>query len=298
MGRSQLGATLRGALAGLLIAYGLMALSNSNIPSFLSNEERFLEEVPEHEEAAASEEEEEEEVSRTLLEACIVCIIALLIAITILFEEVKEKVEETASRNMKPIIKALFGEMTILGFLSACTFIITKTPFPNQLSERLFGEEELLVEVFEMVHFAIFFIMICFVAQVILLVRESMKSEADWEEMDRQCHRHPPSDADSKELKLFRALAKEFVLERSVKEPFELTEEEYRVPADFQFGRYLSICLGSNMAHVVHVNILSWGFFILLTFAFYELMLLLHNDLVVRAILTKRNFCVYLPPKS
>lgn len=278
--KGTLSASLRGAVVGACLAFGLMTLSNRGSKTVLAANERFLEE--EHHSDGNSE-DGEEEVSRSLLEASIVCIISLLIFITILFEEVKEKIEESADRNMKPVIKALFGEMTILGFLSACTFVITKTPFPGHLSERIFGEEELLVEIFEMVHFSLFFIMVCFVAQVLLLVRQSMRSEAKWEKMDRKC-RSSASVFDSKELTLFRALRTEFILERSLEPPFHPTEESKRVPEDFEFGRYLSICLGKNMAHVVHVSVISWGFFLLLTFGFWELMMMLHNDLVVRRI--------------
>ena len=274
---TQLVATLRGGLLGAGLVYALTTFRG--IP--LQAHTRSLGEAASADDVAGDFSlDQEKEVSRALLEASMVCIVVLLIAITILFEEAKEMLEESSDKNTKPIIKALFGEMTILGFLSACTFIIVKTPFPFRLSEYLFGEPELLVEVFEMVHFTLFFIMVCFVGQVLLLVRQSMKTEKVWEEMDRKC-RNPASESDSNELKLFRALALEFVLERSIEPPFQPAEESQRVPSDFPFGRYMSICLGSNMARGVHVKPLSWGFFVIATLCFYEFMMLLHNDFVV-----------------
>jgi len=218
------------------------------------------------------QEEDEPVVSRTHIETAIVCIIAFLIVVTIAFEDGKEKLEEAANHNMRPILASLFGELTILGFLSACTFLITQTQWPNHLSEQVFGEPHLLVELFEQVHFSVFFIMVSFVLQVLLLVRQSMQTERVWDKMDES----PPTTAEGR---LFHRLHKEFVLERSVEPPFEPSSA--RLPDDFRFGRYLSICLGRNMAHVVHVNMRSWFFFLLVTFLFYELMLVLHNDMMV-----------------
>jgi hypothetical protein len=275
-GDRKLAATLQGVLAGFCLAYFFMKFTSSGRPSPAW---RILHTKDEQQGEVAFE--EEEDINRTRLETSIVCIIAPLILITILFEEAREKIEESANRNAKPIIQSLFGEMTVLGFLSACTFIITKTPLPYKLSKQIFGEDEILVEIFEMVHFSLFFIMVIFVAQVLVLVRESMETEAKWDLLDRK-RRYPATDNDSKEIKLFRALAEEFVLERSVEPPFDPADESSRLTSDFKFGRYLSICLGSDMGHIVHVSILSWVFFLLLTLCFYVLMLLLENDLEVR----------------
>ena len=78
----------------------------------------------------------------------------VLIALTIAFEWGKEYIHESADVHMKEIIDSMFGEMTILGFLSVVTFCITKTGYFEYLSKKLFGaeEEEALLELFEFVH--------------------------------------------------------------------------------------------------------------------------------------------------
>ena len=77
-------------------------------------------------------------------------IIVLLIVLTIIFEIMKEFIVEIASKNLRPIIESLFGEMTVLGFLSIITFLVTKFGYIQTLSAKLFGEleDEALLETF------------------------------------------------------------------------------------------------------------------------------------------------------
>ena len=109
--------------------------------------------------------------------AVIVCVVLLLILLTIAFEVSKEHLEEKANRNMRPIVDKLFGEMTVLGFLSIFTFVITKAGYFKEISEMIFGDDSDLLEIFEFVHFTIFFVMVFFVMQVLILVQEAMQTE-------------------------------------------------------------------------------------------------------------------------
>jgi len=213
-----------------------------------------------------------DEETETSLETAVVCIIVFLIVVTIAFEEGKVQLEKAASPNMRPVLAALFGELTILGFLSACTFVITQTEWPNHVSEQVFHDPHLLVELFEQLHYSVFFIMVAYMLQVLLLVHQSMKTERTWDRMEQRA-------STTAEDNLFSRLRKEFVLERSAEPPFEPSSS--RLPDDFRFGRYLSICLGRNMAHVVDISVASWGFILLVIMLFYELMLAVHYDMLV-----------------
>ena len=122
----------------------------------------------------------------------------MLIVLTIIFEFSKENLEERATRNLRPLVDKLFGEMTVLGFLSVVTFCITKAGWFTILSEELFGEENELLEIFEFVHFTIFFIMISFVLQVLVLVAAAMETEQDWVEMDQAARDSDDSSANQK----------------------------------------------------------------------------------------------------
>lgn len=61
---------------------------------------------------------EEVEVSPTLISIIIFTIITVLVAFTMLFEVLEEKLLHNCEKSLKPIVSSLFGEMTILGFLN------------------------------------------------------------------------------------------------------------------------------------------------------------------------------------
>ena len=130
----------------------------------------------------SEQKEEEEEPNAVVLDSSISTIVLLLIALTLIFEYAKESIEESADRNMGPIIQGLFGELTVLGFLSMVTFCVTKMGVFDTLGARLFGEgeEEELLEIFESVHFMLFFIMVFFVINVLVLMRGSKLQSGKW----------------------------------------------------------------------------------------------------------------------
>ena len=122
-------------------------------------------------------------------EVFVLCIGIGLILLTIAFEEGKEYLEDSVTEDMEPIVEKLFGEMTVLGFLSMVTFLFSEFGFFEFLSVRMFGvadEEEELLEITEVVHFGIFFIMVVFFIQVLVLIRQALKTEALWRQLDRE----------------------------------------------------------------------------------------------------------------
>ena len=127
-------------------------------------------------------EEAEEEENAPVLDSSISTIVLLLIVLTLAFEYGKESIEESADRNMEPIIQGLFGELTVLGFLSMVTFCVTKMGVFDKLGAYLFGEgeEEELLEIFESVHFMLFFIMVFFVINVLVLMHGSKRQSHKW----------------------------------------------------------------------------------------------------------------------
>jgi len=261
------------------------------------------------------------ESSSTAMSTAVMAIVLLLILLTIAFEWIKEKVEETADANMKPILESLFGEMTVLGFVSVFSFIVTKLGFFESLSIKVFGESEReeLVEIFEAVHYSLFFVMVFFVLEVLLLVSDAMHAQGLWLEMNRACtdpeymntlyrkrskeinssfrlkfrrfssyvsflpHFQSKTDELMDELLLFSGLREEFILERSVEPPFDPANSINRAPDDFNFGRYLAICLGDCLAQFVEVELPVWFFFMASTVLFYGLVIAVGNDFVTVA---------------
>jgi Ca2+-binding EF-hand superfamily protein len=152
-------------------------------------------------------------------------------------------------------------------------------------------EEEELLEMFEWVHFGIFFIMIFFFVEVIVLIRQALRTERQWLELDKD-YRRPEGEqiqqdsgvsgnpiqrfwrklrhsnafvsllphlrSGKRELEVdrayFKALRDEFILDRSLEPPFAPVPESQRLKYDFVFGRYLGLCLVRFLARVVDVT--------------------------------------------
>ena len=243
----------------------------------------------------------------------VVCIVLVLILLTILFECIKEYLEESASASMLPIIEKLFGEMTVLGFLSIFTFCVTQAGFFSVLSVRIYGESNELQETFEGVHYTIFFIMIFFVVQVLILEKEAEQIEQEWFEFDREARESDgrwteraasyrqysgrstwrPSfanllpalrnkKAESKHDQLwFKALREEFLIDRGLEPPFEPSAEP--LEDDFNFARYLGMCLGHSLAKVVEIKPFMWALFAIATLVYFGVALLLGENETVRS---------------
>jgi len=312
------------ALVGFVIGVVLPSLQQNVGQHYEYHATRLLKE--ETEAVGQVYEEEEEEENPVLEYTIVVGIVLFLILLTILFEYSKEYLEESSSRNMKPIVESLFGELTVLGFLSIFTFVVTKAGFFMRLGEHLFGPErhEELLEVFESVHYTIFFIMVFFVIQVLILVNEANQTAEEWLEWERAV-RNPDVSWSQRAvdyqvhasttytvmrwiqsyasimpccknvqmnrqhaLLLFKALRDEFVLDRELEYPFSPSQEQ--VEEDFNFGRYLGACQASMLEKVVHVKIMTWIFFAVGVVVYYLFVLMVHCN---REVCNKNTFvCV------
>ena len=286
------------------LACGLLGfLVASSRPPAKDSTSRFLEEhaVGEtyHHFAEEEEEEEEEDFSRKDL-TTVVSIVLVLILLTVLFEFSKEHLEESVNDDMDIILEKLFGELTVLGFLSIITFCVTQTGLIKIMSEKIYEDEEELLEFFEYVHYTIFFIMISFVFQVIVLLREASETEKQWLEMDKACRGHqtdwaPTADEIKataevdktywytrffpllrnkeqetvKDRVLYQTLRNEFILDRGYDYPFEPAPQDKRVSDNFNFGRYLALAQTHGLMHVVEVQKYTWAWFAAGTLAYY-----------------------------
>ena len=112
--------------------------------------------------------------------------------------------EHAAGRALRPIIKALFGELTVLGFLSATTLCLQWAHAFYFLSRIISdgyrdggtqaedgGENEEADEVYELVesiHFGMFGVMVIFLISVLIEVYYGLHSQKEWCQWDRACH--------------------------------------------------------------------------------------------------------------
>jgi len=198
-----------------------------------------------------------------------------LIVSTIFYEAVRETVFASVAQGpLLPIVKALFSELGVLGFLGLITLILDKSDVFEHAGEQMEdGTEaaEMLKEEFELVHISLFFIMIIYIVQLFMILfmvsryaltewragrlaynyktevlaeiaHLECKDELTWEERQR--------------LKLSRrnrdyiAMKEEFIKPSS--------PEVRGAPKDFDFARYLDMSLGDSIGDVVRLPLYSW----------------------------------------
>ncbi|KAH8057669.1 Ca2-binding protein [Aureococcus anophagefferens] len=150
---------------------------------------------------------------------CLAAIATGIIVFSLGFEFGKERLYDNTSETMKPIITALFSELTTLGFIGLMLFVVFQLEWIGDLSENLFEDEEALDGLSETAHMVLFLVMVLFLAQV--------------------NHR----------LALFAATRKTFM----VNHPEEITDASC-----FQFSTYLSTALGTTIAEFVEVPARCW----------------------------------------
>jgi hypothetical protein len=125
-------------------------------------------------------------------------IMTFLALVTVMFEKGKEfLMEVVADRTTKPVVAGLFSELTVLGFLSLVTFVISQMDILNKLSGGIFGEgeerEEYLEELLEQIHFIIFAVMVIFIMQSMILLRNTRRQLSAWHHMQLICSSDNPN---------------------------------------------------------------------------------------------------------
>ena len=82
-------------------------------------------------EGEEEEEEEEEEEKLTFSQERVliitaVVVVTLIVVISIAFEKMQEWLEDHIMEVLEPVLKSIFGELTILGFIGLIMFFVTK----------------------------------------------------------------------------------------------------------------------------------------------------------------------------
>jgi hypothetical protein len=72
------------------------------------------------------------------------CIILVLVVVTLLFEWSKDLIEERF-HSYRPVLERVWGELTVLGFLALCTFLMIQSEVLQYFSKLAFGDEEHMV---------------------------------------------------------------------------------------------------------------------------------------------------------
>ena len=149
-------------------------------------------------EEPSGEEEERADVTPHKLATTIFCIMTFLACVTVAFEKGKEYlIEDLADRNTKGLVKGLFSELTVLGFLSLVTFCVSQIGILPRISGHVFGEgeerEEYLMELLEQIHFIIFAVMVIFIMQSLLLLKITKNQVKTWIKCQELCSDENPT---------------------------------------------------------------------------------------------------------
>lgn len=87
------------------------------------------------------------------------------------------------------MINALFGEVTVLGFIALVTFFMIKSGIFQQLSMLIYGDQDHLLHLFETVHFGLFFTMMLYLGLVMWVLFVQVQTRNKWAELEEQTKR-------------------------------------------------------------------------------------------------------------
>jgi len=228
-------------------------------------------------------------------------ICVLLISITIVFEEVKHYMEHTCPPMMTKILEAMFGELTVLGFIALCTYFMIKLGLIEFASNLIYHDPEHLLHLFEDIHFMLFFVMLVFLLEAVILLGATLSSESYFIHFEQMLANAPvvekasPADAAAapavaqllatyktarahcftrlcmcpRLLWSYReAEAKEQLTYALLRSRFVYPPSQKPgtppLPADFDFSAYLRNRMVHEVAHTLHVSTATWSSIILL----------------------------------
>ena len=178
------------------------------------------------------EAEEEEENEFNLKLRILLVIAGVLIALTIAFEMVEEFLTDLINKDFLPILQHVYSELTILGFVGLIMFILTKSGVLQSYSKSMFwhpppGEESdddeacdpeeheaesELTELVEGAHMVLFFVMLCFLTQIGIMLWMTQRRMAVWRKWEA-AHAAPADiSEDEKETACVEAIAKQMAM--------------------------------------------------------------------------------------
>jgi Ca2+-binding EF-hand superfamily protein len=136
--------------------------------------------------AASEGVEEDPDMSFKLATAFFMCIVCVIL-LTVFFESQKGRVKAwVAGGRLEATVDAMFGELTVLGFIGLIAFAMQKAGLLTAVSKMVFSEgdpkenAERVPEMVETLHIQVFFIMLTFIAEVVFLIVMGKALEAKW----------------------------------------------------------------------------------------------------------------------
>lgn len=120
--------------------------------------------------------------------------VVVLIGLTVLFELGKQAIERHAGEEMEAIIAAMFGELTVLGFIGLLTFLVIRTGLGEKMSAEFLGPVTHvpghhtvppLVVMLEEMHMGLFGMMVVYILCVVAVIRHGKTNAQLWDSADQ-----------------------------------------------------------------------------------------------------------------
>lgn len=223
-----------------------------------------------------------------------ICVV--LISVTIIFETVKHKLEHDVPPMMQGVLQAMFGELTVLGFIALYAYFMLRLGVLGWISTMVYGDDEHLVHLFEDIHFMLFFVMILFLIEACILVVASLKCEKYWISVENliSSNRSRPADKEAappsyapvaaqlaytykagrkdccrrfcfprivwsyREAEAREELRYALLRDRFITPPSSGAVAQAGLPTDFDFSSYLRRQCAHLVAHSLHVSVNTW----------------------------------------
>eukprot|EP00282_Hemiselmis_andersenii_P028597 CAMPEP_0169449542 /NCGR_PEP_ID=MMETSP1042-20121227/12667_1 /TAXON_ID=464988 /ORGANISM="Hemiselmis andersenii, Strain CCMP1180" /LENGTH=771 /DNA_ID=CAMNT_0009561289 /DNA_START=94 /DNA_END=2405 /DNA_ORIENTATION=+ len=123
-------------------------------------------------------------------------LLSIIILLSIVFDVCKETVESRVPEEFEPIVEAFLSELATLGFIGALAFLLTYNfaeachpdaqdcTIMQRISDYYLGERMELQEIFEGLHFLLFFVSVLFILAVLVELRFSLRRGELWDEWE------------------------------------------------------------------------------------------------------------------
>ena len=134
-------------------------------------EEEGEDDTEEGEDWLEEEEGESNEFTDETVQVTIEVLIVALVLLSIGFEVGKERLVEMTPPELRMPVQHMFGELTVLGFVSLVLFCLEQAHWLEELSEYLFEDEETLEGLLESVHMFLFFLLLLFLGSICYTLR-------------------------------------------------------------------------------------------------------------------------------
>jgi calmodulin len=252
-------------------------------------------------------------------------IITVIVGMTILFEMGKDALLEAANEHMKPIVRQMFQELTILGFLSLFVFLLSVSNVLEHISGEIFGQSEegkdYLTELIEITHYLIFLIMGLNIFQVVVLIFVGNNAHERWIEFNEAAQNEEfmqgvlVRHAEDGKVEFASEVADYFsgenpatvhqrhVEARQRKELLEFYSlrkefiiqrspmpphapmENKKLPNNFDFAHYQSECLSEFLCDLIELTWHVWAVVWLVAFVFVIMIIGIHEHSFIAPLL-------------